>query len=175
MKKILLFALVVLMTMSFVACKKETSQPLVPGDGKAQTGTAPHQGIDPATASQGAPVDRQIVVPDDVKGKWDSIVLTIADKATNTSKDVTVMLGESYTIEGSTVTVKAVVFLPDFAMEGAIITSRSAELNSPAAKIIVTEDNEEIFSSWVFSNMPSVHPFPHEKYGITLKGGKKSG
>ncbi len=170
MKKILAVALVALFAMSFVACKKETSQPLVPDNGAVQ----PQQGINPSDVTQTAPVDRLIVVPDDVKGKWDSIVLTIADKTSNTSKDVTVKLGESYTVEGSTVVVKADVFLPDFSMEGTIITSRSAETNRPAAKITVTENNEEIFSSWIFSNMPSVHPFPHEKIGITLKGGKKT-
>ena len=173
MKKILLVALVVLVAMSFVACKKETPQPLTPaGGGQANISQQP---MDPNAAIPAVPTERQLIVPDDVKGQWDSIILSIVDKTTNTTSDVTVKLGESYTIEGSTITIKAEVFLPDFIMEGAIITSRSADTNNPAAKIVVTENDEEIFSSWVYSNHPSIHPFPHEKYGITLKGGKKSG
>jgi len=165
MKKVLVVMLALLIAISFVACKKSTEAPMAPG--------APGlPGDHPAVGDAGqisVPQERQIVIPDDVKGKWKSIALNIEDKDTSKVTVQVVALGSEYKIPGTEITVKAFDFIPDFTMEGPVITSRSAELNNPAARITVTEGGEEIFSSWIYANHPAIHPFQHEKYGITLK------
>jgi hypothetical protein len=64
-------------------------------------------------------------------------------------------------------------FLPDFRMEGTVITSPTNELNNPTARVKVYEGNKEIFNGWLWSKFPAIHPFQNDKYGITLKEGIK--
>jgi len=169
MKKILVLMLAIVFALSFIACKKETEAPIqsgqygIPG---GQPGPSGDMQID-------VPQERQVVVPDDVKGKWNGISLNIEDKESGKVSVQSVALGAEYSIPGSDLVIKAHEFLPDFIMEGPVITSRSAELNNPAARITVTEGGNEIFSSWVYANHPAIHPFQHEKYGVTLKEGTK--
>ncbi|MFC1549398.1 hypothetical protein ACFL4R_00820 [Nitrospirota bacterium] len=169
MKRIFVVVLAIVLAMSFVACKKESEAPISQQGSQGLPQGHPEGGDAPISAPQ----ERQLVVPDDVKGMWKGIALNIEDKESSKVTVENVALGAEYMIPGTEITIKADAFLPDFIMEGPVITSRSAELNNPAAKIIVTEGGEEIFSSWIYANHPAIHPFMHEKYGITLKEGTK--
>jgi hypothetical protein len=66
-------------------------------------------------------------------------------------------------------------FLPDFIMDGLTITSKSEETNNPAVSVVVTEGGNEIFTGWLYSKFPAIHPFQHDQYGITLKEPIKKG
>ena len=72
-------------------------------------------------------------------------------------------------------------FLPDFRMEGLNFTSGSNEPKNPALGIKVSENKKQIFPApgrqwgWLFAKVPSIHPFEHSKYSITLKEGVKKG
>jgi len=64
--------------------------------------------------------------------------------------------------------------LPAFKMDGGQITSTSADqTTNPAAKIIVTENGQEVFKGWLFELYPTVHPFNHPKYTLSLAGYEK--
>ena len=167
MKKTLVVVLALVMALSFVACKKESAAPITNG-GQPQPGLAPTG----SPEMPAVPTERTLVVPDEVKAKWSSIVLNVQDKATGTTTEQTVALGAEVTITGTDIKVKAEAFLPDFIMQGGTITTRSQDANNPAAKIVVTEGGEELFNSWIYANHPSIHPFQHEKYGISLKEAK---
>jgi hypothetical protein len=67
----------------------------------------------------------QVVVPDSVKNKWGAVKLTIENKKDNSADDVDVAVGGEYVIPGSNLVIKVGDFLPDFKMDGAIITSTS--------------------------------------------------
>ncbi|MDP2167525.1 MAG: DUF2155 domain-containing protein [Thermodesulfovibrionales bacterium] len=115
----------------------------------------------------------EIMVPDSVKVMWSAVKMTIEDKSKKSSQDVTVKLGSDYRIPGSTMTVKVGDFLPDFKMEGSVITSASDQLNNPAVRVVVFDGDKEIFKGWLYSKFPAIHPFQHERYGLTLKDGVK--
>ncbi len=117
--------------------------------------------------SMGAPAQRQIVVPDDVKATWKAVVLEITDKQENKTEEITVNVGETATVGPLEITVES--FLPSFTMGGGTITSKSNETENPAARLVVKENGQEIFSGWLFSMYPEAHPFEHERYGILLK------
>jgi hypothetical protein len=170
MKRTLVAVLVIVFALSFIACKKETEAPM------RQPGS---QGLPPGhSETSGAPQmpvaqERQVVVPDDVKGQWKGVALNIENKESAKVSVQEIALEAEYKIPGSDIAIRVHEFLPDFIMEGAVITSRSTELNNPAARITVTEGGEEVFASWIYANHPAIHPFQHEKYGITLKAGTK--
>jgi len=67
--------------------------------------------------------------------------------------------------------VKVLNFLPDFNMTDKEFTSVSNKPNQPAARVLITENGMEIWSNWLFSLQPGMHPFAHEKIGIKLVGG----
>lgn len=153
------------MVLSVGACKKEEDRPI--------TGEHPRMGA-PGEGMVVAPVT-QTVVPDNVKEKWNAVELTIEDKENNKTSGVVIKLGDEYVIPGSNLKVKVGDFLPDFRMEGAIITSASDQMNNPAVHVTVHEGDEELFKGWLYSRFPSIHPFMHEKYGITLTDAVKEG
>lgn len=155
----------------FAGCQKDTA-PINTGAPAGQL-PADHPKTEGGEQPFIAPIT-EILVPDSVKGKWASVVLTIEDKASGKSNDVTVKIGGEYTIPDTKIKIKVGDFLPDFKMAGSTITSNSADPNNPAVHVTITEGDQELFKSWLYSQFQAIHPFQHEKYGVTLKAGVKS-
>jgi len=166
-KKLVLVLLAFVMVASFGACKKESETPI----------TDTSQGVPaghPGAGDEGAgivPEVRETVVPDEVKGKWTGVKISIEDKKKNTSSDVVVKLGDTYSIPDSNIKIQVGDFLPDFKMAPGVYTSVSNEANNPAVHVVVKQGEEELFNNWIYSKFPAIHPFMHEQYGITLKEG----
>ncbi|NIP51678.1 MAG: DUF2155 domain-containing protein [Phycisphaerae bacterium] len=170
-KSILAVLLALVVAVSFGACKQDTEAPITkPGEGMP----AGH----PAPGGEGGivvPEIKETVVPEDVKATWSGVKLAIEDKESNSTSEVVVNLGETYTIPGSEVNIQVENFLPDFKMSEGVYTSMSNEPNNPAAKIVVTEGESEVFNSWLYSKFPAIHPMMHERFGVTLVEGVKKG
>ena len=114
------------------------------------------------------------VVPEHVKGKWKAVVLVVEDKAQKQTKDYTVVLGQRLKIPGSAIDVEVLDFLPDLTITNSTFTSVSNEPNNPAVHVIVRDGEKEIFKGWLFSLFPTIHPFQHAQFGVTLKEGVPS-
>ena len=161
---------VLALVFSVAGCSKQDEAPITKGGGFPEG--------HPSTGSEGqepvvVPVS-EIVVPDDVKKVWGSAILAIEDKGMGEIKDVTITLNSDYTIPDSNIKIAIGDFLPDFRMTGTTITSNTNEPNNPAIQVIITEADAEIFSGWLYARFPAIHPFQHEKYGVTLKSGVKN-
>ncbi|MBI3355143.1 MAG: DUF2155 domain-containing protein [Nitrospirae bacterium] len=142
--------------------------PGVPGPGMTQgSATDPH-----GTGSAGK--EAVVSVPDFVKGKWRGVVLTIEDKKNNKKKDYEVKLNSEFTIPDSNIVIKTGEFFPSFTMDDKAYTSRSNNPENPGINLTVMENGKEIFKGWVFSKFPTMHPFMHNRFGITLKEGVKA-
>jgi hypothetical protein len=162
-KNILVLLAGAAMILALVACKDRAETPI------------PHPAGGPPSGVVMPPGETEIVLPESVKGKWSAVTLVIEDKLTNKSKNVDIKLGGSYAIPDSSLKIEVGDFLPDFKMNGTTITSTSNEMNNPAVKVTVFEGETEIFSGWLYSKFPAIHPFQHEKYGLTLKDAVKTG
>ncbi|MEW6410086.1 MAG: DUF2155 domain-containing protein [Nitrospirota bacterium] len=123
----------------------------------------------PGTTEIPSQAKSKIIVPDDVKKRWRSVVLTVEDRDKKTSKDFTVKIGSEIDVPGSTLRVKTEEFLPDFRMDGSVKTSVSNEKNNPALRIKILERGKEVFEGWLFLKFPDVHSFEHPRYSIRLK------
>lgn len=156
-----LVATLIVSSLTMYGCKKK--QP--------QQEMAPQQG-----QQMGMPqkIETILIVPDEVKKKWKAIKLNVTDKNTNKSQLVTAEIGKETTIPGSNLKVFVEAFLPAFKMDGGQITSTSPDqTTNPAAKVIVTENGQEVFKGWLFELYPTVHPFNHPKYTMSLAGYEK--
>ncbi len=166
MKKMVVAVLVLVLAVSFGACKKKEEKPQLPAGHPPMEGGMPPQGM-----PEMPKVERQVVVPKSVAAKFKAVKLTVVDKASKASKEYTVNIGSEMSVPNSQIKVKVLAFLPDFRMGDKDITSASDKPNNPAAQIVVTETGKPEWKGWVYSQHPDIHPFTHEKFAITLVAG----
>jgi hypothetical protein len=166
LKKMVAVAVVIVLAVSFGACKKkEEKKPQMPAGHPAMEGGMP------PTIAPAQKVDRAVVVPKAVASKWSAVKLNVQDKSGKGAKQYVVPIGSDLAIPNTNMKVKVLAFLPDFRMGDKEITSASDKPNNPAAQIVVQEPGKEEWKGWVYSMHPEIHPFQHEKVAITLVGG----
>ena len=154
------------LTMVVYGCKKRD-------EGASKSASESTLGQQAPHGPAGPKVEKKIVVPEEVKASWKKVVLVVTDKTSKKSTEYTVNLGSEFSIPGSNLKVAGGEFLPDFRMNEASFTSASNEPNNPGLMVEVYEDGKQIFKGWLYSRFPDMHPFEHEKYGLTLKQGIK--
>jgi hypothetical protein len=189
-KKVLVVVCALSLLFAVGACKKKQEQ--VPPPPVAGTQQLPpgHPGVGPGAPGTpgGAPGgfvmpkgETVLSVPEAVKGKWKAVVLAVEDKATKKSSEYTVNLHSDFKIPNTDLKIEVGDFLPEFRMNGLQITSASNEPNNPAVGVKVFEGGKLIFPApgkkwgWLYAKFPTMHPFQHAKYGISLKEGIKKG
>ncbi len=170
LKKIVAVAIVLVLAVSFGACKKKEEKPQLPAGHPSMEGGMPPSmpGNMPANMPK---IDRKVIVPKEVKAKWTSVKLNIEDKTAKSAKEYVVAVGSDLAVPNTKIKVTVLAFLPDFKMGDQEITSASDKPNNPAAQIVVQEPGKEEWKGWLYSMHPGVHPFQHEKIAITLVGG----
>ena len=119
------------------------------------------------------PVEKKIVVPEDVKGTWKAVKVEVEYKGKKSKKTFTIPVNSEFKVPDSDLTVKVGSFLPHFTMAADQITSGSNNLENPAAQVEVFEAGKEVFHGWLFSKYPAVHPFQNDKFGLVLLEGVK--
>src|SRR5208283_4623834 len=145
MRRFVKIMLISLMVAGMIAgCKKGEEHPVTnmppqmpavplgqaPGQMPLQAPMPPH-----GDATSMAPkVERTIVVPDEVKGKWSKVVLAVVDKGSSKSGEYTVKLKSEFKIPNTDLKIMIGEFLPDFRMNGNVLTSASDQPNNPAVK-----------------------------------------
>lgn len=187
-----LFVLFILMAFFVVACSQNTSSETAEEsmkDENTQTVSAnenantqhntssegmnaqtdnPHSGMSGTDGKE-----RKIVVPEDVKGKFKSVIIEVNDNSSGAPKSIEreIMIGQKAEIAGTPLAIEVEHYLPDFVMDqSGVMTSRSADENMPAAKIKVYNKQGLIFDGWLFKNFPGIHSFQHPVYDVKLKG-----
>lgn len=85
-------------------------------------------------------------------------VLTLQSKGAQTTAPVQVGLhpGEVLQLENG-LSLRALQFIPDFAMHGSEIHSHSNEPNNPALQVEVSQGGGPQWKRWVFQKMPGLH------------------
>jgi hypothetical protein len=174
MKKYLPILFVIIILFSFISCKKKeeekvTQPPLAQGPILDTKGIKPH-------GDSGKKIQFEVVVPPDVESAWSAVTLVVEDKQLNKTQEYNVQIGDEFKIPESAVTVKVAYFLPDFKMSGSVITSASNTPNNPSIGVVISEDGKQIFPGsgklgWLYAKFPTIHPFQHERFGLTLKEG----
>ena len=115
----------------------------------------------------------QVVIPEDVNKVWKSVNIEVLNKESNESKKFDIDIGKELTIPNSNIKLKVESFLPSLTIIGNTITSSSNEPKNPAARILIIENDKEIFHGWLYQRFQMIHPFQHPKYKVTLVGYSK--
>ena len=169
LKKIVAVLVMLVLAVSFGACKKKEEKPVMPAGHPGMEGGMPPAGM-PETQNM-PKVERKVVVSKEVTAKWKAVKLAVTNKAAKTTKEYTVNIGSELAIPDTKIRVQVLNYLPDFKMSDKEFYSASDKPNQPAAQVLVTENGKEIWANWLFALQPTVHPFQHENIGIVLMGG----
>jgi hypothetical protein len=169
LKKIVAVLVVLVFAVSFGACKKKEVKPTMPSGQPGVEGGMPPAGM--PNAQNMPKVERKVVASKEVTAKWKAVKLAVENKKAKTIKEYTLNVGSKMDIPNTKMTVQVLSFLPDFKMSDKEFYSASDKPNQPAAQVVVIENGKEIWSNWLFSMQPGVHPFQHENVGIVLLGG----
>jgi hypothetical protein len=116
-------------------------------------------------------VNTDISLDPEIADAWSGIRVQVVDSETGDVQNYDVTLGEAVTLGDSGLTLSSDLFIPDFVMDEGGITSRSAETQNPAARIVIAEDGVADYEGWLFAAMPEIHPYPHERYQVLLVEG----
>ena len=105
----------------------------------------------------------------DVSARWKAVEISIAEKKDDGQTwKVEIPLDGEAAVEGTPLSIKVLGFVPDFSMGADTITTKSLEDVNPAAKILVSEGDEELFTGWSFRDFPGMHSFDDPRYSIQL-------
>ena len=116
-------------------------------------------------------ISREIVVPSEVEGKWNSVKILIQNKEDDELEAIHILkLGSSITPVGSGLTLTVGSFLPNFIMDKKTYTSKGNKPLNPAVQLIVEESGKIIYKGWAFAKFPTMYKFEHKSISIKLLG-----
>lgn len=94
--------------------------------------------------------------------------LTVKPKESANAETLPLVLrpGEVAKPKGMNISVRALQFIPDFAMHGSEIHSNSNEPNNPALQLELTQPDGTQWKTWAFQKMPDFHGTPDLPYEI---------
>jgi cytochrome c biogenesis protein len=101
-------------------------------------------------------------------------VLALKDQSGSASFSVNLRPGETLPLKTNGLSLRALQFIPDFAMHGSEIDSHSNEPNNPALQVEVTESGGSQWKTWVFQKMPDFHASEAMPYHIRFESVRMS-
>jgi hypothetical protein len=125
--------------------------------------------------AMGSPLNTEITVAPEIAAAWSGVHVQIVEFETEDAQAFDISLGDTVELGNSGLTLTAVAFVPDFVMDEGGITSRSADPNNPAVRVVISEDGAVDYEGWLFAAMPGIHPYPHERYRVLLVEGIPAG
>jgi len=100
--------------------------------------------------------------------------LTLKDQPGTAPLSVTLRPGEMCLVKENGLSLRALQFIPDFAMHGSEIHSHSNEPNNPALQVEVTKSGGAQWKAWVFQKMPDFHASEAMPYPIRFESVRMS-
>ncbi len=118
--------------------------------------------------TMGSPLNTEITVAPEIVAAWTGIRVQVVEFETGDAQVLDIPLGDTVELGDSGLTLTAHAFVPDFVMDEGGITSRSADPNNPAVRVVISEDGAVDYEGWLFASMPGIHPYPHARYQVLL-------
>ena len=114
-------------------------------------------------------IERGVVVPDGVKGKWKAVKLLVKNKKDEERNEMKIItLGSSFELEDSGIKVTVGPFLPNFVMSQKAYTSSGNELTNPAVQLVVEQNGKTFYTGWAFAKYPTMYAFEHDVFALQL-------
>jgi len=113
---------------------------------------------------------KAVKISDEVRKKWKSVTLEITDLAEKATKTVELKVGSTTQLTDDGYEVKVEVLVPDYAINGDHIESRSNEAKNPAALIDLQKKGGKVETrGWIFTEFPEFNSFNNKRFRFVLK------
>ena len=119
----------------------------------------------------GGGITAEITLDPEIADDWKAIRVRVVDLESMDETFHNIAIGEEAPLGDTGLTLRAITFVPDFVMGETGITSRSAEPQNPAARVVIIEQGKDDYEGWLFGAMPEIHAYPHDLYGVVLAEG----
>ena len=119
----------------------------------------------------GGGINAEITLDPEIADDWKAIRVRVVDLESMDETFHNIAIGEEAPLGDTGLTLRAITFVPDFVMGETGITSRSAEPQNPAARVVIIEQGKDDYEGWLFGAMPEIPAYPHELYGVVLAEG----
>ena len=119
----------------------------------------------------GGGINAEITLDPVIADDWMAIRVRVVNLESMDETFHDIAIGEEAPLGDTGLTLRAITFVPDFVMGETGITSRSAEPQNPAARVVIIEQGKDDYEGWLFGAMPEIHAYPHESYGVVLVEG----
>ena len=114
---------------------------------------------------------RQVVIPDELKGKYSSAMMTVQLPGMSEAASIELPLnGEAQVGDYGTLLVRD--YLPAFLITGNTITSEGLEEKNPAIWAEWRRDGQLVFAGWLFRDYPSLNPMKLPEHQLAFSGVK---
>ena len=115
----------------------------------------------------GSGKELNVSIPDTVQGKWSAVMLEVL-MADGSKQQIRAVLGEETRLADSGLILRAEIFLPSYISDFKTITSASNDLNNPAVKVRLLENQKDMVVGWLFQNLPEFNSFKSDKLEVRL-------
>ena len=120
---------------------------------------------------QGGGINAEVALDPEIADDWQAIRVRVVELESMNETFHEIAIGQEAALGDSGLTLRAVAFIPDFVMGEDGITSRSADPQNTAARVVIIEEGKADYEGWLFGAMPEIHAYPHELYGVMLVEG----
>ena len=147
--------------------KTQTPRPL--SDQQLAEGSRSEVDDHPPITEDQKNVQREIIIPKSVEGKWKAVKILVRDKSDEERNTIlTVDLGSTFELGDSGIKVSAGEFFPNFVLDQARYTSMDNSLGNPAIHLVITDKGKELYNGWTFAKYPGLYAFEHNRYSLQL-------
>jgi len=113
---------------------------------------------------------KAVKISDEVRKKWKSVTLEITDLTARATKTVELKVGSTTQLTDDGYEIKVEVLVPDYAINGDHIESRSNEAKNPAALIDLQKKGGKVETrGWIFTAFPEFNSFNNKRFHFVLK------
>ena len=124
---------------------------------------------------EGGGINVEVALDPEIADDWQAIRVRVVELESMNETFHEIAIGQEAALGDSGLTLRAVAFIPDFVMGEDGITSRSADPQNTAARVVIIEEGKADYEGWLFGAMPEIHAYPHEQYGVMLVEGVPAG
>jgi hypothetical protein len=174
--------LVLILTFAACGAQPETADNAAPDDELLRTAAEmPADDVHSTAMSEamgggmGGALNTDLSLDPSIADAWAAIRVKLVDSESGNEQEFVVELGQVLELGDSGLSLAVQGFVPDFVMDEGGITSRSADPNNPAARVLISEEGSVDYEGWLFAAMPGIHPYPHDRYRVLLIEGVPAG
>ncbi len=111
---------------------------------------------------------KEVVLSDDVKAKWNEVKMEITDTSSKAAEMLTAKVGATVPLKKDGFKLKVEAFVPDYAIVEDHIESRSNEPKNPAVLVDLMDGDKTVARGWVFREFPEFNSYNNDAIHIAL-------